>query len=505
MEKEDRIRALSGIVLESGTIREVQFVAAGAFVLPGGGREEGLPPFFRVKIHSEPAPGSNINTEVWLPETDWNGRLLGTGNGGGAGSIWHPVLANGVRQGFAAANTDMGTSPDANCAAGFPERWADFGYRATHVMTVAAKEIIRKFYGRPADRAYFMGSSTGGQQGLMEAQRFPSDYDGIVAGVPANNRTLLHTAFLWNYRALRESPGSLLKREDIERITQKTVSLRSREDGGHAGDAFFTDPGSCAFGLGELLKGLPLNGEQRKALEKIYAGPTNPRTGEQIYTPIPIGSESSPYGLLYQEDSEQCPDGLFYPFKWAFGDDFDCFAFDFDHDLDALNRKLAPLLNANSPDLDAIRQNGGKLLLYSGTADPLVPYPDALNYYERVVEAQHGLQKTQDFFRYFLIPGRCHGSTLSFDIGDNAFLSALMEWVEKGKAPDRMIAEARRGGSPAGEILAQRPVYAYPKFAEYAGGDPNLPSSYRDCVHRGGRIRRPAERYLTAGTASPSH
>lgn len=151
-----------------------------------------------------------------------------------------------------------------------------------------------------------------------------------------------------------------------------------------------------------------------------------------------------------------------------------------------------------------MRQNGGKLLMYSGTADPLVPYPDALNYYERVAEAQRGLERTRDFFRYFLIPGRCHGSTLSFDIGDNAFLSALMEWVENGKAPDRMLASARREGNPAGEILAQRPVYAYPEFAEYVRGDPDLPSSYRSCTHRESRIRRPAARYLAAGAASPA-
>jgi feruloyl esterase len=494
---------LEHLIIENGTITQIQLVTEGEFTLPEGGSITGLPVFCRVAVQLQPASGSNINVEVWLPEHNWNGRFLGTGNGGGAGRIVYWALADGIRQGYATANTDMGTSPNANSAAGSPERWTDFGYRATHEMTVAAKEIIRTYYGQPASYAYFRGDSTGGQQALMEAQRYPSDYNGIIAGVPANNRTLLHTGFLWNLRALNHGPESRLLLEDIARITDALVSRRSEKDGGTTEDNFFTDPGSCDANLNDIFASLSLNNEQIAALIKIYSGPVNPRTGEQIYTPLPVGSENSPSGLHYQQDSDRCPNDLLYIFRWAFGADFDWRQFDFDHDLDVLQERLAPILNANNPDLGELKKLGGKILMYSGTADPLVPYQDALNYYERVVEAQQGIEPTQEFFRYFLVPGRCHGedgspgfSRISGNGEGGSVLAAMVEWVEQGKAPDQFTATAYRDGCTSNEIIAQRPVYPYPKFAEYIGGDPGAPSSYKGVEHSDGHILKPADRYL---------
>lgn len=492
------------IKLENGTISCIELITEGGFPLPEGGELSGLPDFLRVAVHLEPASGSNINVEVWLPlEQNWNGRFLGTGNGGGAGRIGYGGLADGVRQGYATANTDMGTSPHANDAVGLPERWKDFGYRATHEMTVAAKEIIQSYYGRPARYSYFRGDSTGGQQALMLAQRYPSDYNGIIAGVPANNRTLLHTGFLWNLRAWNHEPESRLLPEDVARITAAMVSYRSAKDGGAPEDRFFTDPGSFEFELEDILGRMSLKDGQIAALKKVYSGPVNPRTGEQIYTPLPFGSENSPAGLLYQQDPELCPGNLFYIFRWAFGDDFDWRLFDFDHDLDVLQERLAPILNANNPDLSELKKLGGKILMYSGTADPLVPYQDALNYYERVMEAQQGLEPTQEFFRYFVVPGRCHGEDGSpgfSRIGGHgegeSVLSALVDWVEQGKAPELLIATAYQDGCTANEIIAQRPVYPYPRYAEYTGGDAHSPSSYKGVAHVDGNIRRPADRYL---------
>lgn len=496
-------KKVENIKIKNGTITQIELVTKGEFYLPDGNCFKDLPAFCRVAVNMKPVTGSNINVEIWLPENDWNGRFLGTGNGGGAGRIIYGALADGIRQGYATANTDMGTSPNANCAAGFPERWTDFGYRATHEMTVAAKEIIRQYYDKPASYAYFKGDSTGGQQGLMEAQRYPSDYNGIIAGVPANNRTLLHTSFLWNHKALNQGPDSPLTPEEIALITKTVVSCRSEKDGGAPEDSFFTDPRSCDFKLDDVLKGLNLNDKQITALKKIYSGPVNPRTGEQIYTPIPFGSENSPAGLQFQQEPEHCPNSLFYIFRWAFGDDFDWRQFDFDHDLDVLQERLAPILNANNPDLSELKKLGGKILMYSGTADPLVPYQDALNYYERVIDAQQGIDPTQEFFRYFLIPGRCHGeegspgfSRVSSNAEGESILAALVEWVEQGKAPDQLVVTAYRDGNAENEIIAQRPVYPYPRFAEYMGGDPGSPSSYEGIEHPGGNVLKPADRYL---------
>jgi feruloyl esterase len=218
--------ALEGIFanadIQGCTITDVQMVSEGSLSLADDRIFTDLPAFCRVSFQLKPTTESNIRVELWLPQ-EWNGRFLGTGNGGGAGSISYNPLAFGVRRGFATANTDMGTSPNANEAIGHPERWVDFGYRATHEMTVAAKALIQLFYNQSASYAYFMGCSTGGQQALMEAQRYPSDYHGIIAGAPANNRTNLHTGFLWNYKATNQGSGAHFSKEQIAIISRKVV------------------------------------------------------------------------------------------------------------------------------------------------------------------------------------------------------------------------------------------------------------------------------------------
>ncbi|CAN7594220.1 tannase/feruloyl esterase family alpha/beta hydrolase [Paenibacillus sp. LjRoot56] len=507
---------LKDVHIEGGTVTNVQFVTDGCFTLPDGRIISDLPAFCRVVVNLKPTPQSDINIEVWLPQEIWNGKFLGTGNGGGAGFINYTPLAFGIRRGYATANTDLGTSPNANTLIGQPERWADFGHRATHEMTVAAKEIIQVFYERSASYSYFIGCSTGGQQALMEAQRYPSDYNGIIAGAPANNRTHLHTGFLWNYKAMNPTPGrTILTKEQIDFITHTVVRQYQGKDGGAPGDNFLTDPRKCNFDPdtipncngGDYNNGL--TSEQLSALKQIYAGPTNPRTGERIYTPLPYGSENCAGGLELQQDPEKLPQSLLYMFKWVFGADFDYTRFDFDRDLDTLNEILAPILNANNPDLNEMKKFGGKILMYTGLSDPLVPYQDALHYYERVIQDQGGLAQTQEFFRFFLVPGmgHCGGGPGLNDIGLGVFQSvvpssehdvftALVEWVEHGIAPDKIIATAFKDNFAPNGISFQRPIYPYPKLPEYVSGDPNLPSSYQGVDHERGGVLTPAERYL---------
>jgi feruloyl esterase len=248
-----------------------------------------------------------------------------------------------------------------------------------------------------------------------------------------------------------------------------------------------------------------LNPGQQEVLENIYRGPVNPVTGEAIYTSFPLGSEYIGSGLLLQQSVSA--KSLFYQFFWLWGTNVDLLSFDFDKDVARMDSILAPILNANNPDLNPFKKKGGKLLMYTGTADPLVPFQDAVNYYDRVIAAQGSLNTTQSFFRYFLIPGmeHCGGGPGLTDFGqglpmrsvlseEQDILTALMSWVEKGKAPDKMIASRYKKDS--NEVEASRPVFPYPQFPHYMGGDPSLPSSYNPEVHERGLVTVPADQYL---------
>lgn len=512
----ERCKRVAHMTVGDSTVVGEEFIAGGEFHSPSGDKLSGLPPFCRISIIARPAAGSHIKIELWLPEGSWNGRLLGTGNGGGAGEIVYGPLASGIRRGFATVNTDLGTSPNAYSAVDFPDRWVDFGFRATHEMTVAAKVVLSQYYGMPVSRSYFTGCSTGGQQALSEAQRYPDDYDGILAGAPANDRTHLHSEFLWDYQAARVPSASIVPPDRIALVTRAVLAACAGKDGGAEGDHFLTDPRTCKFRLDSL----PICSAHRETdcitsaqlatLKKVYAGPSNPRTNERIYAPLPFGTESSSHGLAYQE-SDRVAKEQFYPFLWAFGAHWDPMSFDFDHDEGRLDEKLAPLVNANNADLTAFRNHGGKLLMYTGTADPIVPFPDAIEYYEHVVahaqlgptanDSAHALAVTQGFFRYYLIPGmaHCSGGTGLTDFGqgisllDDDLLFKLEQWVEKDVTPSRVLAKGQ-DPSQDGATFA-RYLCAYPEFPNYVGGDPKSSASFRCVPHPRGDIFETAERY----------
>ncbi|MCF0074984.1 tannase/feruloyl esterase family alpha/beta hydrolase [Dyadobacter sp. CY261] len=490
--------------IPQATITAAECIPAGTFTPSGSAQPiADLPAFCRVTAVLQPSPDSHIRIELWLPETGWNERFLGTGTGGGAGYINYASLATGLRKGFATANTDMGTSPGANELTGHPEKWTDFGHRATHEMTVAGKALTKIYYQKAARMAYFSGCSTGGQQALMESQRYPNDYDGILAGAPANNRTHLHTGFVWILRATNDLPSSTLPKQKLDLITRAVLSACAGKDGGAPGDHFLTNPAACHFNP-ETLPLCPdgtddstcLTKSQITALKKIWAGPVNPRTGERIYTPIPLGSENVAAGIDMQQNPTQAPNALFYQYKWAFGKDFDFKTFDFDHDQDRLDSLLGPVLNANSTDLSAFRNHGSKLLMYSGTADPLVPYQDALSYYERVVGIQGGLQHTLDFFRFYLIPGmgHCSGGPGLNDGGD--MLGALIKWKEEGIVPQQLTGTAYESGDVKKGVRFRRPVYPYPLLPAYKAGNESIPESYEGVARPTPRVKEPAVRYL---------
>ena len=500
-----------------------QRVVAGKFQPPSAieplspQKVAGLPPFCRVRIVAQPAPRSSIQVELWLPESGWNGKLLGTGTGGGAGAVNYDSLGPGIRRGFAAANTDLGTAPSANLQIDLPDKWTDFGYRATHEMTVLSKLVIAAFYGAPVQHSYFVGCSTGGQQALSEAQRYPTDYNGIIAGAPANNRTHLHSEFLWHYQATHKAGDrSLLPPEALTQITASVVSSCAGKDGGAPSDNFLTDPRACNFDVDKLVQcsatvvSQCLTQEQLQALRTIYEGPLNPATGERIYAPMPFGSEASPGGISLQESWPAVLD-LLYPFQWALGSKFNPATFDFDNDESPLDDRLASIVNANNPNLEPFEKSGGKLIMYTGTADALVPFPDAIDYYENVVAfmqqhplpglASDPLTATQEFFRYYLVPGMAHcgsgpgivgiGQGISSEPDD--LLESLQRWTEHHAAPDEIegVGETDRAN---GETL-RRKICPYPRFPTYIGGNPREESSFRCKPRPRGDVPIPAARY----------
>jgi len=521
-------RACSGLSaarLLNGEILSAQPVtgATGASFLPNGSAgpvpptaARPLPSFCRVTARTRPVAGSSINVETWLPDPAiWNRRYLGTGNGGPGGAISYYGMVAGLLRGFAVSNTDLGTSPVSARATIYPatarpESAVDLGHRADHQMTLAAKALIRTFYKGEPKTSIFTGCSTGGQEALAIAQRYPSDYDGILAGAPANNRTHLHSYFLWNFMAQQ---GAGLTASKLAMVHRLTLAACAGKDGGLSSDGFLTDPRQCRLDVDTLphcTGGTDgpecLTQPQLTALQKLFAGPTNPRTGERIFAGVPFGTEWSGV-LAHGGEGWQNIDS--YTWNWTFGTGYDYRRFDFDHALDQVDANSASYLNSNSADLGAFRDHGGKLILYTGTADPHIPYPDTLNYYERIVSANGGnLAATQAFARYYLAPGMGHcggGGTDGTGFGDfgqaasvpgaidSDIILQLARWVETGTVPAPV---ALQHAAQNDAITAQRPLCAYPAFPDYAGGDPRKASSYRCVPHVRGGVPTPARRYL---------
>ena len=467
--------ALEALELSDVRIVSVEDRVAGPFVIRGG-REEvtiALPAFCRVAAVGIPTPDSEIRFEVWLPvETAWNGRLLGTGNGGYTGAIQYRTLADGLRQGYAVAGSDTGHSgSDLSFGFGHPEKIADWGHRAVHVMTEAAKPIARARYGRFPHHAYFSGCSTGGHQALSEAQRYPGDYDGILAGAPGHNRTRLNAGFLWSWLALHDEAGEpLLTPDQLSLVTAAVVSSCDARDG--VTDGLIGDPRHCRFdpavlrcdGAGDADC---LTGEQVEAVRKVYAGPRNPRTGARIFAGWPAGSETLPggrggwAGYLLAPSAPMRQD---YWARWVFGDPgWDYRTFDWDRDIAYADARMT-MVDATDADLSVFRAGGGKLLLYAGWADSVVPPDDTVAYYEAVQAASGGADAATAFARLFMAPGMAHcGGGPGPDSFDG--LSALVRWVEEGVAPDRLIASKVNGGV----VERTRPLCPYPRVARYTG------------------------------------
>lgn len=334
--------------------------------------------------------------------------------------------------------------------------------------------------GGEPELSYFSGGSTGGQQALQEAQRFPDDYDGIVATVPAHCRTPLHAYFLWNDQILKKCPFT--KEQDASVIAAANEFMAAREIPAVAGK-FVSDPRCSAQDIEGVIalarkKDATLTDAHAAALRKLFDGPRHAVTGERLFNGIPLGS------------SLEAAHGHLYLFKWVFGAEKPMEAINFGADIDTYTAALAPLLNAENPDLSAFAQRGGKLIMTSGTADSVVPYHASLDYYERVIERLGGLETVQSFFRLYLVPGLAHGGGPGINQLPN-LLETVRAWREQGTAPVALTGRHMENRQSAWEMT----IYPYPLKTRW-----NAPTSsfaqvdgLRGGVERvAGRFRPPA-------------
>jgi feruloyl esterase len=453
-------------------------VAAGPFTPPAGGGPGGppsaveVPAFCRVSGVVAPA----IRFEVWLPERGaWNGRYQAVGGGGFAGVISYGAMLPAVQAGYVTSSTDTGhVAPDVEWL-GDEGRLVDYGYQAIHEMTVKSKAIIDAYYDQAPDYSYFNGCSTGGRQGLMEAQRYPNDYDGIVSGAPVNYFVATHYAQLWVALAAKpQDDTGVLSRADLELVNRTVLAQCDAADG--VADGVLDDPRSCDFDPGVLQcsgsgeAGQCLAADQVTALRKIYEGPKHPRTGAVLHPSLVPGGETT-WQLVTSPGLVNIPYDYFG--RSVFGKaDWDWRAFDFDQDIELTTRKTGEVLNAIDPDLSPFREQGGKLILYHGWNDQVIFPEGSINYQQSVadeVARGEGVEGVQDFFRLFMVPGMTHcrggSGTDRFDAQ-----AAIEAWVERGSAPASIAASRIE----AGNVTRTRPLCPYPATARYDGsGDTN--------------------------------
>jgi Tannase and feruloyl esterase len=486
----DNLRSLA---LPDATITAAEIVPAGPYTPPGPG-SGGLPPadgrggqpapgappagraggpgaapqplmlpaHCRVAALLKPSSDSAIEMEVWLPADTWNGKFQMVGNGGWAGVISYPAMSLALQDGYATASTDTGhKGGNALFAIGHPERLVDFAYRAVHETAVKSKAIIAAFYDRGPRLSYWNGCSTGGRQGLMSAQKFPEDFDGVVAGAPANYQTHLHAWDLGVAIPTLKDSASAVPRAKLDVLNAAVVAACDAQDG--VKDGLLNDPRSCHFDPSTLLcRGGDaencLTSAQLESVKRTYA-PAKTKSGELVFPGKDPGSETG-WNVLA---GTQPPGVSVGSFQVAYGDaNWDWRTFDLDRDLKVVDEKVGSIVNAVNPDLQAFKARGGKLILYHGWNDTAISAGNAVNYYSSVL-AKMG-PKQDDWVRLFMAPGmqHCGGGPGPNQVN---YVAALERWRESGIAPDQLLASRVTNS----RVDMTRPLCPYPQVAQYKG------------------------------------
>jgi feruloyl esterase len=458
--------SVASIALRNATITAATPVEAGAFPPPPGGRGPNagavyktLPAFCRIAATLKPSADSAIKIEVWMPASNWNGKLQSVGNGAWAGTISYPALATALAAGYAAASTDTGhegNKPD--FIPDHPEKVVDFAYRAVHEMTAASKAIIAAYYGDGPQYSYWNGCSTGGRQAMAEAQRFPADYDGIIAGAPASYVTKLQGSQVWTSAVTHKNEAGYIQPAKYAAIHKAALDQCDALDG--VKDGVIEHPGRCKFDPKVLeCKGDDgpscLTAPQVELARKIYSGPgffPGLEPGSEIgwatlSGPKPMDLAVDIYKYLVFQDP-----------KWNY------LTFNPDTDLPRAEQTISGVMNSVDPNLKPLFAHGGKLLQYHGWADPGIPPRSSVNYYKSVLDRLGGKAKVDDSYRLFMVPGMGHcgggDGTSTFDM-----VSALDQWIVQGKPPDQIPASKVVSGA----TVRTRPLCPYPQVATYKG------------------------------------
>ena len=500
--------------LSNTTITLAQSYAQGAVV---SGTTRAPVDLCRVAATIKPGPLSNVHFELWIPtDGSWNGKYQQVGNGGFAGSISAVNIANAVSRGYATAATDDGTSgPPAGAPSfiGNPDVLLDYGYRAVKATGDDSKAIINALMGQGPRYSYFVGCSDGGREALQEAQRFPDDFDGIIAGSPVNDQVgEFGASYLYNAQATLNGPttngipDAYIPPSKLPLLTNAVLAQCAGKDGGVASDLFLNDPRQCKFDPSVLQCAAGqdpnscLTPPQVQAAQKIYAGP---RFGTTLLFPglEPGGEAQSGGWTTWITGASSTSPSSQFTLGFGFACDLmqgvtscnylgiDVLAQD-----NAARQSLQPVLSSVNPDLSRFKARGGKLIQYAGWSDAAIAPQNGLNYYRKVVRT---MGDPSDFYRVFMAPGMAH---CSGGLGPNAFgngtsngpvidadhdlAKALERWVEQGTAPDRIIATHYVNNTASQGVQFQRPLCPFPQRAEYVGqGDPSNAASFA-CVTR---------------------
>ncbi len=497
--------ALKNLKLENTEITLAEAVTSGSLTISGNAPMSGLPAFCRVVGVMRPSDDSEIRFEVWMPAEGWTGRYLGVGNGGFAGEIWYSQFASYLKRGFAVAGSDAGhqaENTDASWAFGHPEKIKDFGWRSVHLTAQRSKQIIAAYYGKQQEHAYFDSCSDGGREALMEAQRFPADYDGILAGAPANAWSTMLAAGAGGLQNLIGDPKAYIPDKKLPAIEKAAVQACDAQDG--VKDGIINDPAQCHFDPEVLLCKAGdqldcLTQPQIDALKGLYAGAKDGK-GTLIFPGFTMGDETAWKEWVVGED----PGGSLFSqfvqnyFRYMVTGDpkWNVLTANLDEALLQSKEKRAADLDSTNPDLSQFADRGGKLILYHGWNDPAISPWNTVAYYKQVKQTM-GEQKADTFTRLYMIPGmeHCSGGPGASAFGQFGIETAkgpkyglfdsLQDWVEKGSPDDGVIASKYASGADGSmKIVMTRPLCAYPSVAQYKGsGDPNDAANFACAKH----------------------
>jgi feruloyl esterase len=466
--------ALARMSLPNAEITEAKIIAKGAFPAPPG--RNGGPPnpvfaatpaFCRVMATLRPSADSDIKIEVWLPSDGWNGRLEAIGNGAFGSTISYSNLAEAVKGGYVGTASNTGHEGDTGeFAFGHPEKLIDWGHRAVHEMTVAAKAIIAAHYGNPAKYSYWNSCSTGGRQGLIAAEYYPADFDGIADGDAANPMTRNQASTLFSSLTMNSDAASVVS--PAKWVAYRKAAMNQCDAADGLKDRLLNNPLACRFSPNEMRckdgdRDDCFTAPQLAAVNKFLAGMKNPRTGEQLHPGWPVGAVTNSNSIVGPIPEQVAIDtfrALFQKPDWNYRN------MDFDKDIARADKLGRGLIDASEPArLKALFDRGGKLFMYHGWNDTNISPLLGIDNYAKAVAANGGKDKTYNSVRMFMVPGmgHCGGGE-----GPNAFdkMEVITKWVEEGKAPDQIIAS--HSGAD-GKVDRTRPLCPYPQVAKYKG------------------------------------